>query len=368
MIGGEGGGAKGPLARPREERASFALIGGGGGSTREPSASPQGERARLTLISKEGGTTREPPARPQEAQGREPEGEGAVGHGTQERGRLKGGGRRGVMVARMQPTADGEPGGLCAGSADPHCLWAPGVVAEPADRQPAAFGMGMMEEASTAELARREFPMFNAAPRTAWRNPPEAPMGPPPEVSKLTDVVPRKVLREVFVWTRRMEASLRAAERGNVRMAKSLRPADLCLEEGHMVAGTEQWVWDLRPLQMGQRAEPLWPSGDGRLLETDLSLEAVRAAGVGFADQGIVSELLHGVSDDGPEGGATVLSPPHEGALMHYAEVMKRVVKDVGRGWASEGWRLPFWPIRANAYSIVVETRAAKTNEAPNGD
>ena len=268
--------------------------------------------------------------------------------------------RRGVMVAIVQGARKGEPGGLCVGSADPHCLWDPGEVAEPNDRPLATFAVGRLEEASRSEMAAREFPYFNEAPRTDWREAPEAAGGTPPVVAKITDVVPREVLRDVTRWTARMDACLRAAARGNLRMAKELRPEDLCLDVGHMVQGTEQWVWDLRPLQRGAPAEPLWPSNEARPPDTDLDLDAIRAAGVGFADQAIVSELIHGVSDDGPRGGATVLSPPHEGALRHYTQVMRKLEQDATRGWSTGGWRLPFWPIRANAYSIIEEVRGAR--------
>ena len=269
--------------------------------------------------------------------------------------------RRGVLVALMPGMERGKSSGLQVGSADPHCLWAPGEVREPRDRVAATFGLGMLEAAADEELATRAMPSFNAAPSTAWREPPALPEGAPPVVRYIEDVVPVARLKEVLWWTRRLDRCLRAAEAGNMQLARRLRPPDVCMDEAHMVEGTEKWVWDLRPLQEGLPATPLSPSGRGMPPETDLDLEAVRAAGVGFADQGIVSELIHGVSDDNPMGGATVLSPPHEGALRYYAHVLSKLKKDEGRGWSSGGWNLPFWPVRANAYSIVEELRGAVT-------
>ena len=188
----------------------------------------------------------------------------------------------------------------------------------------------MLEAAADEELATRAMPSFNAAPSTAWREPPALPEGAPPVVRYIEDVVPVARLKEVLWWTRRLDRCLRAAEAGNMQLARRLRPPDVCMDEAHMVEGTEKWVWDLRPLQEGLPATPLSPSGRGMPPETDLDLEAVRAAGVGFADQGIVSELIHGVSDDNPMGGATVLSPPHEGALRYYAHVLSKLKKDEG--------------------------------------
>ena len=201
-----------------------------------------------------------------------------------------GGARRGVMVATMAGARKGDSQGLCVGSADPHCRWDPGSVKEPKDRKLATFGLGMLEPAADEELAVRPMPSFNVAPVTDWREPPEEWSGAaPPVVRRIEDVVPRAALREVWWWTRRLAACLRAAERGSLHLARLLRPPDLCLDKEHMVKGTEHWVWDLRPLQEGRQATPLAPSGRGVPPETDLDLEAVRVAGVGFADQGIVS-------------------------------------------------------------------------------
>jgi hypothetical protein len=125
-----------------------------------------------------------------------------------------------------------------------------------------------------------------------------------------------------------------------------------------MVAGTEGWVWDLRPLLEGKPAVPLRPSGPEAPPSTDLDLAAVVALSAGFADQAIISELLHGVRDDATCERATVLSPPHVGALQYYAQFREKLGKDAGRGWSQVVQGLPFWPMRANAYSMVEEERA----------
>eukprot|EP00964_Phaeocystis_antarctica_P069431 scaffold42189_cov61-Phaeocystis_antarctica.AAC.1 len=68
--------------------------------------------------------------------------------------------------------------------------------------------------------------------------------------------------------------------------------------------------------------------------------------------------MVHGVSDDAACEAAAVLSPPHVGALQYYAELQAKLAKDRGRGWShSAGWAMPFWPVRANAYSVVEEER-----------
>ena len=369
---GEAGGAALRLAGRCEASGSLrgeATEGGGGGAGGCGSEPPVAETR--DGMGPAVGCSSEPMAGAEEgdvASGRRGallgEGGGAARHDAE----VEGGGvhaagrgaRRGVLVVEPRAATQGEVRGLCVGSADPHCLWAQGEVKEPVEKSAATFGVGLLEVASPEELRRRPIHHFNEAPRTAWREVPRVPAGPPPRVEALTDVVPKGVVKEVARWTAKLGASLRAAARGNWRLAKSLRPEVLTFEEGHRVPGTKLWVWDLRPLQRGGVAVPLWPSGGELAPDTDLILDAVRKAGGGFADQGIVSEMLHGISDDAPWGGATVLSPPHEGALKHYAQVMLKVEKDAGRGWSSGGWHLPFWPIRANPYSIIGELRGGK--------
>ena len=274
-----------------------------------------------------------------------------------------GGVRAGVLVALLTGAVAGAGGtrGLQLGSADPHMLREAGAVQEPWERTRGAFSMDHLDPAEEGELARRAFPNLNEAPRT---DPREAPtlafVGPAPLVRELHDVVPAGTQRQVADWVRQLKDCLRAAGRGNLKMARELRPGDLVLraDEGHMVPGTEHWVWDLRPLALGLPAVPLAMSGEGRPPPTDLLLSAVLAQSVGFLDEEIISEMVHGVSDDAACEAVAVLSPPHVGALQYYAELQAKLAKDRGRGWShSAGWAMPFWPVRANAYSVVEEER-----------
>ena len=103
---------------------------------------------------------------------------------------------------------------------------------------------------------------------------------------------------------------------------------------------------------------PLRPSGPEDPPATDLDLAAVVAASSGFIDRAVISELLHGVSDDATCERAAVLSPPHVGALEYYAQLQVKLGKDRARGWSHVARDIPFWPLRANAYSMVEEERA----------
>ena len=344
------------------------MIGGEGGEERDPPPGPGGARGpSYTLIGGRGGVSeREPPPSPEGAQGLV-DGRGSAHEWHTPRAEGEGGACVVVVPCGHAVQGDGthaEVRGLRLGSADPHFTRPEGGVSEPETRGRAAFSLSVLDEAEERELRTRPFPAMNVAPSTPWRDPPQVVAGPPPRVKRVEDVVPPATMRRVRAWIGRLKACLRAAARGNVAMATLLRPKDLQLkaEKGHMVEGTEAWVWDLRPLEWGAEAEPLWASCEERPPASSLHAEAVREEAEGFSDQGIVSELLMGVSDDAVvEQGVTVLSPPHLGALRHYKQLLLRLQRDASMGWTTGGWSLPFWPIRANAYSVIEETRGTKT-------
>ena len=269
--------------------------------------------------------------------------------------------------------------GLQLGSADPHMLRGEGAVREPWGRAKGTFSLDHFDPAEWEELRRRAMPELNPVPATEWRLSPAmegrarrwlqrargeglAFVGPPPLVRSLDDVVPVRTQRRMRWWLRRLRRCLEKAGSGKVALARRLRPADLVLRasDGHMVPGTEHWAWDLRPLAEGRPAVPLAPSGPGNPPPTDLDLVAVMVRAAGFADQGIISEMVHGFSDDATCEAVTVLSPPHVGALEHFGQVQAKMDKDRGRGWShSTGWEPPFWPVRAAAYSMVDESARA---------
>ena len=271
--------------------------------------------------------------------------------------------RAGVRLVEDRDV-DGEDGavarGLQLGSADPHMLQPVGAVTEPLAKPQAAFSLNQLDPAEPAELRQRELPRMNDAPATAWRAAPAPQLGEPPVVASLDDLLPQETQRQVRWWCKQVRRAIAAARRGNLSLAKRLRPADLVLRpEQHMVEGTEAWVWDLRPLAEGRPAVPLRPSGSAEPPSTDLDLAAVVAASRGFADQEVIAEMVHGYSDDSGCERVTVLSPPHVGGLRHFAAMREKLDSDVVKGWATAGWELPFWPIRAQACSVVDESRPA---------
>ena len=57
--------------------------------------------------------------------------------------------------------------------------------------------------------------------------------------------------------------------------------------------------------------------------------------------------------------GCPIKCAPHGGALRLFNEAQKKLDKNEERGWATGGWELPCWPIRASPYSMVDETARA---------
>ena len=126
-----------------------------------------------------------------------------------------------------------------------------------------------------------------------------------------------------------------------------------------MLPSAAAWSWDLRPLRHGQPACPVVPSGrDGVLPVGDVCLRAVQAVldEGAFADKAILSEVLHGISDDVAAPRGSLLCAPHTGALRALSQASAKLSKLVEEGWAETHSELPFWPLRCDPYSIVDES------------
>jgi hypothetical protein len=78
-----------------------------------------------------------------------------------------------------------------------------------------------------------------------------------------------------------------------------------------------------------------------------------------FADNGIVSEMLNGVSDDVESPRGSLLCAPHLGALRFFSEADSRLRTNLTEGWAAVHEDVPFWPIRCDPYSVVDESERA---------
>ena len=230
----------------------------------------------------------------------------------------------------------GEPGvarGLWGGSADPHGVG--DVDRVPVPLRSPSLSMLTHIAASQEELARRPYAAANVPPVTPPRPPPSSPPSPAPLVTAVEQVVPAPQLRLVRGWMRSLRRCLRAASRGDLSAARRFRPDDMWIE--HVACeGMGGWDWDLRPLERGEPAVPHPVSGvDGLLPSTSLMLEEVRAAAVGFDDQAIVSEMLHGVEDDCRSRRGTLLCAPHVGALRNFAVAAAKTRANIDEGWAT---------------------------------
>jgi hypothetical protein len=250
------------------------------------------------------------------------------------------------------------------GTADPHLL---GSFRDGAPRakRGAAFDPLAHLRADDEQLRLRPLPAANVPPPAKPLEPPQMRSGEPPRVSSVEQVVPRHTLKRVRAWLRQLRRSLKFAAAGNVSMARRLKPADLWLpHEQNSVAATADWDWDMRPLASGGDAVPLTPSGADGAPPVGLAADkAVRAAVLraseGFDDEAIVSELLQGIRDDATCERGTLLCAPHTGALRFYEQAREKLLKSERLGWATGGWELPCWPLRASPYSIVDESERA---------
>jgi hypothetical protein len=174
-------------------------------------------------------------------------------------------------------------------------------------------------------------------------------------------VVPRRTLSIVRLWMRRLRRCLRAAERGAVKLAQRLRPADLWLDaEQHTMPAARGLVVDLRPLASGGEVVVMAPSGVGGVEPiTSIATAQLGVDDASFVDQAIIAEMRDAITDDSACQHGTLLCAPHGSALHFIAEASAKVQKSVDAAWATGGWELPCWPLRASPYGIVDESERA---------
>ena len=251
--------------------------------------------------------------------------------------------------------------GLVLGSSDPHCL-ALVERPEPPEGRRGAFSLLTHAGADDAELAVRDFPVANMPPVTsAPPTPSPPPAGAPTDLTDIGMVVPAATLRRVRWWRRALRRSLRAAARGDLSLARRLRPTDLWLPEAeHTMPAARGRAWDLLPFEQGLPAVELGSADADRAgLSSGLIPEAVTAAGIGFADQAIVAEMLQGLSDDARLPLGTLLCAPHASALAAFAVADAKLSASVAQGWATQHTDLPTWPIWVSPYGVVDESGRA---------
>ena len=251
--------------------------------------------------------------------------------------------------------------GLAMGSADPHCL-ALDERPEPPEGRRGAFSLLAHSGAGDAELAVRDFPEANVPPVTVAPPPPPPPLaGAPTNLTDIAMVVPAMTLRRVRWWRRALRRCLRAAARGDLSLARRLRPDDLWLPEGeHTMPAARGRAWDLLPFEQGLPAVELGEAEADRAgPSSDLIPEAVSAAGIGFADQAIIAEMIRGLSDDARLPLGTLLCAPHSSGLAAYAVAQTKLDASVTKGWATQHAELPTWPIWVSPYGVVDESGRA---------
>ena len=115
--------------------------------------------------------------------------------------------------------------------------------------------------ATGIELMQRPMSEAYVPPDTAPREPPVPLDGAPVDGGDgggAGDTGQAHALVVVAKWRRQHTRCLRAAARGDLSLARQLRPADVWLEHSeNSVPATAAWDWDLRPLELGLPAHPL---------------------------------------------------------------------------------------------------------------
>ena len=256
------------------------------------------------------------------------------------------------------------------GDADPHGMGCGDDVASDW-RRPMTFSALSHQEAAPDELMARPFAWMNEPSPSQPSAPPPAPEQ-PPTFTRLDEIIPVDTIKVVRRWQRRLRRCLALAARGDLSAARRMRPPDLWIPEAQaLTVAARAWDWDLRPLDCGLPAEAWQPSGDAETeaepsgLNSGLRPAALRAAlqeamhdPVGFADCGIISEMLHGIRDDTTLPRGSLLCAPHTSALKFWEVASERTSRNVTKGWAFEG-PLPCWPLRACPYGVVDESERA---------
>ena len=274
-----------------------------------------------------------PPCSPPDSSAAESDGEDGVGEGA-------------------------EAAGIDFGSADPHRVGdVDGVPPRVRDGLP-TFSVSRLSAAGGEELLGRRLPILNASVPTLAPEPSDGGLPEPPVVWWREEVVPAATQRLVASWLRRQRSCCAAARRGNLELARRLKPSDLWLDwEEHSVAATRAWAWDLRPLERGLPAIPL--GAVPTRPRTGIRLEAVEEARGWCVDKAILHELEWGIRDDADLPMGTLLCAPHGGALKFIVQAEEKVAKSVAAGWVTIHSDLPMWPIRCPPGSVVDETERA---------
>ena len=92
-----------------------------------------------------------------------------------------------------------------------------------------ALRLGSQSMATGIELMQRPLPEANVPPDTAPREPP-VPLDGAPEVTAVEQVIPAHSLVVVGKWRRQLTRCLRVSARGELSLAKRLRPDNVWLE------------------------------------------------------------------------------------------------------------------------------------------
>jgi hypothetical protein len=249
--------------------------------------------------------------------------------------------------------------GLVVGSKRPHASLLP--LSEAARPTPhhlphsvSAGGIRRLEPETQEALRAEPMPAANVAPTTSAPDPPqpERDAPPPRTTDELISAPMQTRLRDFRV---QVGACFEAARRGRWKWARDHRPPPLyATEEECLLPGARGWIWAYSLTdKLWHCVQPSrWPD-DPPTGELETAVIVQYAAEHGYCDEEIITFMANGYPAPEMER-ATLLGPPHVGALKEMEAFEKMAAKDRERGWVRYGYALPpLWPMRADPMNIV---------------
>ena len=266
------------------------------------------------------------------------------------------------------------------GSADPHR-----TGDKPAAKPPRAIkgsSFRALEPELPSVLRARLLPRVHVPPKTSWFVPQDKPpTNPSFQPQHIDEVVTSAFKAALDATARETKAAHAAALRGQVHLARGLRPKARCLTENQALRPQARGdSWDLTACEQGGAPVRLCPSRyPDRPPDTHLNIAAVlHAAGsegaassrfnAVYDDQEMIAWCAHGFDSLSlADRSLTVLFAQHVGALTHMEKVDAAIQKGRDKGFLQGPFRrtAPFAPCWCLPYGCVIQKGKARMTIDP---
>ena len=271
-----------------------------------------------------------------------------------------------ILLTPLSPASSSR---LHVGSCKPHAADGHHAEHERKERWAPLGSMRSMEPELKENLQVEPFPATNIPRRTDALDPPTL-TSPMPGPFTTRQLIPIEAIETTLKFGRDVTTCMARARRGpqGWRVAKTLRPEVQVIEEDAALHPCGRgFIWQRvhpdEPFSMSSMWEAVRPScypsdpphppgtKDRIVIEEYLRL----AKAHGFTDERVLSLIKHGfTSPEMPR--ATVLAPPHVGALKEAAAYAERNQRDAHHGFATKPAEFPkYWPTYLDPCNIVVQ-------------